>query len=107
MYTVMEKVSKSLDDLYPWLPKCLSSEEEKVLYLLLLESDVDNDALIGNMLLLKNTIEDMSEMIKYIWDNRPTPEEIDRKLVEIVSRRPISHRAGKFNKSPNSLKKRI
>ena len=102
----MEKTSKSLDDLYPWLPKCLSSEEQKALYLLLLESGVQGDALIGNMLLLKDTIEDMDEMILYIWDNRPTPEEIDKKMVEIVSRRPLSQRAGKYNKSPNSSNKR-
>jgi hypothetical protein len=58
------------------------------------------------MLLLKDTIEDMDEMILYIWDNRPTPEEIDKKLVDIVSRRPLSQRAGKYNKSPNSSNKR-
>ena len=99
---IMEKESKSLDELYPGLPKCLSSEEQKVLFLLLLDSGVQGDALVGNMLLLKDTEEDMREMILYIWDNRPTPEEIDNKLVEIVMRRPLSQRCGKLNKPANS-----
>ena len=102
----MENESKCLDDLYPNLPKCLSSEEEKVLFLLLLESGVHGDALVGNMLLLKNAPKDMDEMILYIWDNHPTPEKIDEKLVEIVSRRPLSQRAGDLYKSQNSSKKR-
>jgi hypothetical protein len=99
---IKPKGKMNIDVEFPGLPKCLASDEEKLLYLLLIESGVTEDALIGNMLLLKDTEEDMREMILFIWDNRPIPEEIDKKLVEIIMRRPLCQRCGKSNKPANS-----
>ena len=65
---------------------CLSSLQKALLELLRL-SKVRGDALVGNMLMLKDSVQEQEEMILFIWDNRPIPEEIDKKLVEIVGRR--------------------
>lgn len=55
---------------------------------LLITAGVEEDALVGNMLVLKDSVEEQEEMLLYIWNNKPTPEEINKKLVEIVERRP-------------------
>ena len=54
---------------------------------LLISSGVEEDALVGTMLVLKNSVQEQEEMLLYIWDNKPTPDEIDKKLVDIVERR--------------------
>lgn len=51
---------------------------------LLIMLGVEENALVGTMLLLKDSEREMEEMLLYLWGNRPTPEEIDKKLVEIV-----------------------
>lgn len=75
----------TLDDIYPQLSYL--SDEQKVLYLLLIESGVAEDELVGTMLLLKDSEEDRGEMILYLWDERPNPQQVFDKLVEIVKRR--------------------
>ena len=75
----------TLDDIYPQLSYL--SDEQKVLYLLLIESGVAEDELVGTMLLLKDSKEDRGEMILYLWDERPNPQQVFDKLVEIVKRR--------------------
>ena len=73
----------TLDEEFPGLPSSLS-ETGKVLYLLLIDSKVEEDALVGTMLLLKDNEREMEDMVLYIWENKPTPEQIDEHLVEIV-----------------------
>ena len=73
----------------------LLSPLQKALLELLVRSRVGEDALVGTMLMLKDSIPDQEEMLLYLWDNRPTPEEIDKKLVEIVLCRPKCQRSGK------------
>ena len=51
---------------------------------LLIMLGVEENALVGTMLLLKDSEREMADMLLYLWDNRPTPEEIDKKLVEMV-----------------------
>ena len=94
----MKKSSMSIDEEYPGLPSSLS-EEGKLLYLLLIESKVPEDQLVGTMLLLKDTEEDMRKMILYIWHNEPTAEEINNLLVKIIKQRPKSQRSGKVSPS--------
>ena len=84
--------------------KTVFTELQRALLELLIMQDVQGDALVGTMLLLKDSIPDQEEMILYIWHNRPSPVEINEKLIEIVSRRPLSQRCGAFknqNKSKN------
>lgn len=57
------------------------SKEQKALLLLLKRSNVEEDALIGTFLLLKDNQELMDEMILFIWDNKPTPEQINNLLI--------------------------
>lgn len=83
----MEKQSMTLDEMLEFIPSYLS-KTQKILFVLLVQSGVEEDALVGTMLLLKDSIEEQEEMLLYLWDNKPTPEEIDKKLVEIIERRP-------------------
>ena len=76
----------TLDEVFQNLPSSLS-EEQKLLLLLLKESGVEEDALVGTMLLLKDNQQEMDDMILYIWDYDPTPEQIDEHLVEIIKAR--------------------
>lgn len=62
------------------------SKEQKTLLLLLKRSSVEEDALIGTFLLLKDKPELMDEMIIYIWDNNPTPRQINDLLIEMMTR---------------------
>ncbi|MBR3432357.1 MAG: hypothetical protein IKH05_02280 [Bacteroidaceae bacterium] len=64
---------------------CLS-ELQNALADLLIMSGVEEDALVGTMLLLKDSVKEQEEILLYLWDNKPTPEEIDKKLVEMVER---------------------
>ena len=57
---------------------------QKTLVDLLIMLGVDEDALVGTMLVLKDSVREQEEMLLYLWDNRPTPDEIDKKLVEMV-----------------------
>lgn len=82
----MKTSSITLEEVFQGLPSYLS-EEQKLLLLLLRESKVEEDALVGTFLLLKDNQQEMDEMIIYIWDNGPTPQEIDAYLVEIIKRR--------------------
>jgi len=76
--------------------KTVFTELQRALFELLIMQGVQEDALVGTMLLLKDSIPDQEEMILYIWYNRPSPEEINEKLIEIVMRRPLSQRCGVF-----------
>lgn len=76
--------------------KSLLTELEYALFKLLIMQGVPEDALVGTMLLLKDSIPDQEEMILYLWYNNPTPEEINEKLIEIVMRRPLSQRCGRY-----------
>lgn len=82
--------------------KTVLTELQRALSDLLIMQGVQGNALIGTMLLLKDYIPDQEEMILYLWHNNPTPEEINEKLIEIVLRRPLSERMGKFTKSSNT-----
>ena len=62
------------------------SPEQKALLGLLADSDVKGNALAGTFLLLKDRQELMEEMILYIWDNKPTPEQINDLLIEMMER---------------------
>ena len=67
------------------------SKEQKILLLLLKKSNVGEDALIGTFLLLKDNQELMEEMILFIWDNKPSPEEINDLLIKMMDNlNPIS-----------------
>jgi hypothetical protein len=67
------------------------SKEQKTLLLLLKKSNVGEDALIGTFLLLKDNQELMEEMILFIWDNKPSPEEINDLLIKMMDNlNPIS-----------------
>lgn len=79
----MKTISETLERDYPWLPSCLSVNQ-KVLYLLLIESGVKEDALVGTMLLLKDNQELIDKMILFIWDNKPTPEQINNLLIQMM-----------------------
>lgn len=57
--------------------KTLLSPLQKALLELLVRQGVVEDALVGTMLLLKESIPMQEEMLLYIWDNKPTPEQID------------------------------
>ena len=81
----MKNSSDTFDKDYPWIPSYLSMEQ-KVLLLLLRKSSVEEDALIGTFLLLKDKPELMDEMIIYIWDNNPTPRQINDLLIEMMTR---------------------
>lgn len=48
------------------------------------------------MLLLKDSIQDQEEMILYLWDERPNPQQIFDKLVEIVKRRGLRNWKGEL-----------
>jgi hypothetical protein len=78
------------------MKKSVLTELQRVLSDLLIMQGVQGNALIGTMLLLKDSIPDQEEMILYMWYNNPTPEEINEKLIEIVMRRPLSQRCGVF-----------
>ena len=58
----------------------------KLFVYLLIMSGVEEDALVGTMLLLKDSVKEQEDMLLYLWDNKPTPEQIDKKLVEMVER---------------------
>ena len=73
---------------------CLS-ELQRALVDLLIMLGVEEDARVGTMLMLKDSIPDQEEMLLYLWDNKPTPEQVHKKLVEIVLRRPKEQRSGK------------
>ena len=62
----------------------LLSPLQRALLELLVKSKVEEDALVGTMLLLKDNEREMEDMLLYIWENKPTPEQIDEHLVEIV-----------------------
>ena len=62
------------------------SPEQKALLGLLADSDVKGNALAGTFLLLKDRQKLMEEMILYIWDNKPTPEQINNLLIEMMER---------------------
>ena len=68
------------------------SKEQKTLLLLLHKSNVTEDALIGTFLLLKDNQELMDEMIIYIWDNNPTPMQINDLLIEMMTQQSASAR---------------
>ena len=76
--------------------KSVLTELQRALSDLLIMQGVQGNALIGTMLLLKDSIPDQEEMILYLWYNNPTPEEINEKLIEIVMRRPLSLRCGRY-----------
>ncbi len=78
------------------MKKSVLTELQRALSDLLIMQGVQGNALIGTMLLLKDSIPDQEEMILYMWYNNPTPEEINEKLIEIVMRRPLSQRCGVF-----------
>lgn len=61
------------------------SKEQKALLLLLKKSNVGEDALIGTFLLLKDNQKLMDEMILFIWDNKPSPKEINDLLIKMMS----------------------
>ena len=82
----METQPATLDKMLAGLPPFLS-KTQKMLYVLLAKCEVGEDALVGTMLVLKDSVEEQEEMLLYLWDNKPTPEEIDKKLVEMVLRR--------------------
>ncbi len=85
--------------------KYVLTELQRALSDLLIMQGVQGNALVGTMLLLKESVPDQEEMILYIWHNRPSPEEINEKLIEIVSRRPLSQRCGAFKNQNKSKKK--
>ena len=60
------------------------SKEQKALLLLLKRSNVGENALIGTFLLLKDNQDLMDEMILFIWDNKPTPEQINNLLIQMM-----------------------
>jgi len=76
------------------MKKSILSELQHALCDLLIMQGVSENALVGTMLMLKDSIPDQEEMLLYLWYEKPTPEEIDKKLVEIVMRRPKSQRSG-------------
>ena len=79
----------------------LLSPLQKALLELLVRCNVEGDQLVGTMLMLKDSIPEQEEMLLYLWDNKPTPEEVDKKLVEIVKRRakrPISEAIAELRK---------
>ena len=45
---------------------------------------VSGDALVGTMLILKDSVPMQEEMLLWLWDNRPSPDEIEKKLVDMV-----------------------
>ena len=79
----MKTLSTILDEVFP---DSSLSEEQKVLTLLLKESSVEEDALIGTMLLLKDNQKLMDEMILYIWYENPSPKQINDRLITMVQR---------------------
>ena len=75
------------------------SKEQKTLLLLLKKSNVGEDALIGTFLLLKDNQELMEEMILFIWDNKPSPEEINDLLIKMMDNlNPVSKLTTKIMK---------
>ena len=76
----------TLDEVLSVLPQSLS-KVQKMLLVLLTKLGVGEDALVGTMLVLKDSVPEQEEMLLYLWDNKPSPEEIDKKLVEMVLRR--------------------
>ena len=51
---------------------------------LLIMLGVSGDALVGTMLILKDSVPMQEEMLLWLWDNRPSPDEIEKKLVDMV-----------------------
>jgi hypothetical protein len=84
--------------------KYVLTELQRALSDLLIMQGVQGNALVGTMLLLKESVPDQEEMILYLWYNNPTPEEINEKLIEIVMRRPLSQRMGNLSESSNNSK---
>jgi len=84
--------------------KSVLTELQRALSDLLIMQGVQEDALIGTMLLLKDSIPDQEEMILYLWHKKPTPEEINEKLIEIVMRRPLSQRCGRITNQDENKK---
>lgn len=88
------------------MKKSFLTELQQALSDLLIMQGVQENALIGTMLLLKDSIHDQEELLLYLWYNNPTPVEINEKLIEIVMRRPLSQRCGTYtnqNKNRNDL----
>jgi hypothetical protein len=48
---------------------------------------VEEDELVGTMLVLKDSVPEQEEMLLYLWDNKPTPQQIFDKLVAMVKAR--------------------
>ena len=63
------------------------SEIENALADLLIMSGVEEDELVGTMLTLKQSVSEQEEMLLYLWDNHPNPQQIFNKLISIVKRR--------------------
>ena len=63
------------------------SQLQKVLMHLLIQSGVEEDEFVGTMLMLKDSVQEQEEMLLYLWDNNPTPQQIFDKLVAMVKAR--------------------
>lgn len=65
----------------------LLSPLQKALIELLVKSGVVGDELVGTMLMLKDSVQEQEEMLLYLWDNKPTPEQVIYKLELMVKAR--------------------
>lgn len=63
------------------------SQLQKVLTYLLIQSGVEEDEFVGTMLVLKDSIPEQEEMLLYLWDNKPNPQQIFDKLISMVKSR--------------------
>lgn len=62
------------------------SELQHVLITLLAKSNVEGDALIGTVLILKEyaTVEETEEWVLWLYHEKPTPEEVNEELIRFV-----------------------
>ena len=82
----MKTISTNLGKNISTKNSCLSPNQKALLQLLKI-CGVEENQLVGTMLLLKDSVPEQEEMILFLADNKPTPEQIDDKLISIVERR--------------------
>ncbi|MBR4388583.1 MAG: hypothetical protein IKT00_05330 [Prevotella sp.] len=82
----MKTLSTKLEESTNGKGSCLS-ELQNVLADMLILLGVEEDELVGTMLVLKDSVPEQEEMLLYLWDNKPNPTQIYNKLVSMVKAR--------------------
>ena len=82
----MKTISTTSEEKKSSKDSCLSDLQEALLELLMM-CKVEEDELVGTMLVLKDSVPEQEEMLLYLWDNKPTPEQVIYKLELMVKAR--------------------